>query len=193
MKRGKDFTETFNGFYCPMKFSLKVSKNSEWVVAIQVTDYQQYQLVKENLRTRKSMYFKFRHDVPAESVLLYESKNIVMTGSLDQMVVIYNWTTGVVDKVIHLVIGPISSLFRIGHLAVLGENNSLRFVDTRDDVEFKMMDPIATKCKFVSCMDSVMVKSSPNSKPVKMLVYGGSNSGNLNFISLYDNMKGRTY
>lgn len=193
MKRKRDYVETLNGFYCPMKFSLKISRNSEWVVAIQVTDHQQFQLVKENLKTRKCLYFKFRHDVPAESVLLYESKNIVMTGSLDQTVVIYDWTTGVVNKVIHLVIGPISSLFRIGHLAILGENHSLRFVDTRDDVEFKMMDPIATECKFVSCMDSVRVKLDPATPPVEMIVYGGSNSASLNFISLYDNMKGGDY
>jgi hypothetical protein len=176
-----------------MKFSLKISKDSNWVVAIQVTDYQQYQLVKENLKTKKCLYFKYRHEVPAESVLLYESKNIVMTGGLDQMLVIYNWTSGVVMKVIHLVIGPISSLFRIGHLGVLGESHALRFVDTRDDIEFKMMDPLATHCKFVSCMEVVPFQNSVTEEPGHLLVYGGSDSGNLNTFILEEHMQGESY
>lgn len=174
-----------------MKFSLKISKDSNWVVAIQVTDHQQFQLVKENLKTKKCLYFKYRHEVPAESVLLYESKNIVMTGGLDQMLVIYNWTTGVVNKVIHLVIGPISSLFRVGHLGVLGENFTLRFVDTRNDIEFKMMDPVSTHCKFVSCMEIVPFQSKVTDETKHLLIYGGSDSGNLNTFVLEDHMHGK--
>ena len=105
------------------------------------------------------------------------------------MVVIYNWTTGIVDKVLHLIIGPISSLFRIGDLAVLGENHALRFVDTKDDVEFKMMNPIETHCKFVSCME--MVPAGESATYSKVLIYGGTDSGNVNLIRLDENMRGR--
>ena len=167
-----------------------MTQDSEWVVAIQVTDYGQYQLVKENVVTKESLYFKYRHELPAESVILYESENVVMSGGLDQMTVIYNWMTGIVLKTMHLIIGPISSLFRVGDLAVLGENHSLRFLDTRKDVELKMMDPIQTHCKFVSCMDVIPVKMQYDEEPQKILVYGGSESGNLNTMVFDQNMKG---
>lgn len=79
MKLKHHYFKTMNGFYCPLKQSMVISEDGEWVARIQVTDSNKYQLVKESFLTEKYVVFNYVHGVPAESVVLDESRNRVIT------------------------------------------------------------------------------------------------------------------
>ena len=192
MKLKHHYFKTMNGFYCPLKQSMVVSEDGEWVAGIQVTDNNKYQLVKENFLTKKYVIFKYVHGVPAESVVLDESRNKVITGGLDKMTVVYDWTTGEVIKVLDIIVGPLSSLYRINGLLILGEPRTLRFVDSINDVEIKMNLPVTSHCKYISCITVAKLRNHPDSdaEPDQVLIYGGTDSPKLNVFLIQEDLKG---
>ena len=190
MKKNRDYFKTLNGFYCPLKSSMAVTEDGQWAAAIQVTDSNKYQLVKENFLTNKNVIFKYVHNIPAEAVVLNESKNIVMSGGLDRMAVVYNWSSGDVIKVLDIIIGPISFFHRIGSLLIMTETETLRFVDTANDVEIRMKPPVKSHCKFVSCMTVGQLKGPEEAEPEEVLIYGGTDSSKLNVFLIQEDLKG---
>lgn len=190
LRRKKDYLRTVNEFYCPLGLSMVVSEDGQWVAGIQVTEEQQFQLVKENFVTSKFLEFKYIHESPAETVVLNENKKIVMTGGLDKMTVIYDWVTGEVIKILDIIVGPISCLFRIGHLLVISENHRLRFVDSANDIEIRMKLPVESHCKFVSCMDVAHLNGPAEAEPEEVIVFGGTDSAKLNVYLMQEDLKG---
>lgn len=182
--------KTVNEFYCPLGLSMVVSEDGQWVAGIQVTEEQQFQLVKENFATSKYVEFKYIHESPAETIVLHEDQKIVMTGGLDKMTVIYDWVTGEVIKVLDIIVGPISCLFRIGSLLVISENHRLRFVDSANDIEVRMKLPVESHCKFVSCMDIGHLKGPKEAQPEEVIIFGGTDSAKLNVYLIQEDLKG---
>jgi hypothetical protein len=191
MRKKKDYIKSENGFYCPLAISLVVSEDGQWVAGLQITSDQHFQLVKENYDTGVAVDFQYIHESPAETVVLNEQKNLIMTGGLDKMAVVYDWVSGEVIKVLDIIIGPISSLFRIGSLMILSENHRLRFVDTCNDVEIKMKLPVESHCKFVSCMDIGCLTGPEEGEKEQVLIFGGSDSAKLNIMLIEEDLKGR--
>ena len=113
-----------------------------------------------------------------------------MTGGLDKMVVIYNWSSGEVIKVLDIHVGPISSLFQIGNLAIIGETETLRFVDTCNDVEIKMILPVKSHCKYITCMQVAELDGQEEGEPQEVLLFGGSDSAKLNVMLIEEDLKG---
>jgi hypothetical protein len=186
----RDFFKTLNGFYCPLKQTLVVSNDGQWVASIQVTDSNKYQLVKENFLTKKNVIFKYIHNVPAEAVALDEERNLVITGGLDKIAVIYDWSSGEVIKILDIIIGPISALLRINGLLVMAEPETLRFVDSVNDVEIKMKLPVKSHCKYISCMQVANLRGHEEADVEQVLIYAGTDSAKLNVYLIQEDLKG---
>ena len=162
------------GVICSLKHSLAISSKGE-VLGMHVNINGKYQLLKQNLDNGANMFYDFKHEKLAFSVLLFEENNVVFSGGRDKTLVCYNFQKGNVLKIMNLGVGDVDSLFKLGEVACIG-GKSVKFVDSNNLKVIQTEGDIQADCKFVRCMGFKQINSISNGRMIKsgFLLLGGS-------------------
>ena len=140
------------GIICLFKDSFEISSKGE-ILAIHKSPEEKYQLVRQNLDTKKSVFYRFQHESFCCCVLLFEKNNLVLSGGWDWYLAAFNLRNGSLLKIIDLDFGRINCLFKANAIVFVGGENTIQFLDSRNLMEITTKEKVIVNCQFVKCMN----------------------------------------
>ena len=136
-------------FHCALSGSFQVSKNGDDLIAARITSDFKWEIVKENLNFGQILFLPRIQTHVINNFLLYEEKNIVMSGCDGGKICIFDWKNGDLLHEINLEINSIYSSFLFGRLAVVGGKQNVAFVDLISGKRIHKNTVISSECKSI--------------------------------------------
>ena len=149
------------------------------VLVIQSSEYhQQSKVIMMDLRTASEMLYDYDHQKLAESVMASESKHVVLSGGIDERLVLHDLSSGKTLRIFDMKYGTLSSLCRFGNTVAIGDQNMIYFIDLESKQKLDTETVTTSNCMICS------IKSALDEKEEVSLFVGGVNFGKVDKIRL---------
>ena len=137
------------GIFCPFSKSLAFSKEGK-VMGVHVTKENNFQLIKMDMDSKEHLLYNFTHTKYTTPIFLIENKNKVIVGGNDGQVVVYDFTSGEILKLLYMGLQNITMIFATGSLGCIGMKSHLKFFDVDTLEMLPTSESITISCEYAN-------------------------------------------